>query len=113
METLETEWFWVTSLPSWLADTQTVVRLGHGRWDIENHGFNELGHRWHGDHGYKYDAHALLACTLLLFIAYNLFHAFVERNLKPQVKAGRTVQYWADLIAAEFSVAFHRAQAPP
>lgn len=113
VETLETEWFWVTSLPPWLADTHTVVRAGHGRWGIENHGFNELSNRWHGDHAYTYHAHALLALTLLLFIACNLFHAFVDRNLKPQAKAGRTVQYWADLIAGEFTAAFHRANAPP
>jgi hypothetical protein len=112
-ETLETEWFWVTSLPTCLADTHSIVRAGHGRWGIENCGFNELSNRWHGDHAYKYHAHALLACTLLLFIAYNLFHAFVDRNLKPQVKAGRTVQYWADLLAAEFTTVFHRAHAPP
>lgn len=83
-ETVESEWFWVTSLPPALASTRTIVRAGHGRWDIENHGFNELCNLWHGDHAYKYNSHALLACTLLLFIAYNLFHAFIERNLKPQ-----------------------------
>lgn len=112
LETLETEWFWVTSLPPWMASTQTIVRAGHGRWDIENYGFNELGNLWHGDHAYKYNAHALLACTLLLFIAVNLFHAFVERNLKPQIRLGRTTKYWADLIAAEFRVIFHACATP-
>jgi len=111
-ETVETEWFWVTSLPPLLASTRTIVRAGHGRWDIENHGFNELGNLWHADHAYKYNAHALIACTLLLFIAYNLFHAFIERNLKPQVRVRRTVKYWADLIAAEFLILFHRRRAP-
>ena len=111
-QTLESEWFWVTSLPPMLASTRTIVRAGHGRWGIENHGFNELGNQWHGDHGYKYNAHALLACTLLLFLAFNLFHAFIERNLKPQARAGRTAKYWADLIAAEFLVIFHPYTAP-
>ena len=113
VETLESEWFWVTSLPVLLAPTQTIVRAGHGRWDIENHAFNELANQWHGDHAYRYNAHALMACTLLLFIACNLFHAFIERNLKPQVRAGRSQKYWADLIAAEFVVRFHRAAQPP
>ena len=109
---LESEWFWVTSLPAWLATTETIVRAGHGRWGIENRAFNELCNQWHGDHAYRYNAHALLACTLLLFIAYNLFHAFLERNLKPQARAGRSEKYWADLIAAEFVVAFHRSPKP-
>lgn len=111
-ETCVSEWFWVTSLPSERATTQCIVRAGHGRWGIENQGFNELGNQWHGDHGYKYNAHALLACTLLLFIAYNLFHAFIARNLKPQVRAGRTQKYWADLIAAELTARFHPSTAP-
>ena len=112
-ETLETEWFWVTSLPVFLASTQTIVRAGHGRWDIENYGFNELGNLWHGDHGYKHNAHALLVCTLLLFLAYNLFHAFLERNLKPQVRAQRTNKYWAELIAADFIAGFSPRAASP
>jgi hypothetical protein len=111
-ESVESEWFWVTSLPKSLAPTPTVVHAGHGRWGIENRAFNELCNQWHGDHAYRYTAHALIACTLLLFIAYNLFHAFIERNLKPQVRAGRSEKYWADLIAAEFAVAFHRPPAP-
>src|SRR5208337_489722 len=68
-ETRQSEWFWVTSLPPHLADTATIVRAGHGRWDIENRMFNELATRWYGDHGYRYHAHAFLACTLFLFIA--------------------------------------------
>lgn len=111
-ETVTSEWFWVTSLPIRLAPTQTVVRAGHGRWGIENRAFNELCNQWHGDHAYRYTAHALIACTLLLFIAYNLFHAFIERGLKPQARVGRSEKYWADLIAAEFVVAFHRPHTP-
>jgi hypothetical protein len=112
-ETVRSEWFWVTSLPAPLADTQTIVHAGHGRWGIENFAFNELGSQWHGNHAYKYDTHALLACTLLLFIAYNLFHAFVERNLKPEARQGRTEKYWADLIGGEFATTFHCYGAPP
>lgn len=111
-ETVASEWFWVTSLPARLAPVKTVVRAGHRRWHIENRAFNELGGQWHGDHAYRHDTHALLACTLLLFIAYNLFHAFIEHNLKPQARAGRTEKYWADLIAAELAVAFHRRPKP-
>ena len=111
-ETLVSEWFWVTSLPTFLADTESIVRAGHGRWDIENYAFNELSNQWHGDHAYRYTAHALVACTLLLFIAYNLFHAFLDRNLKPQARTGRSEKYWADLIAAEFAVIFHRSSNP-
>ena len=63
---LQSELFWVTSLPPALAPTKTIVQAGHGRWGIENQGFNELCNQWHGDHGYKYNAHALIACTFRL-----------------------------------------------
>jgi hypothetical protein len=112
-ETVVSEWVWATSLPATLAPTRTVVQAGHGRWGIENHGFNELCTSWHADHAYRYHAQALLVCLLLLFVAYNLFHAFWSRNLKPQARAGRSVRYWADLIRAELVLAFHRRAVPP
>jgi hypothetical protein len=37
-ETLTSEWLWATSLPKQKADTPTIVRIGHGRWNIENQG---------------------------------------------------------------------------
>ena len=96
-----------------MARSSADCRAGFGRWGIENFAFNELGNQWHGDHAYKYDAHALLACTLLLFIAYNVFRTFLERNLKSEAKQGRTEKYWADLIAGEFATVFHSYSARP
>jgi len=98
----ESEWLWATSLPQSMAPTSLIVQAGHGRWDIENRLFNELGTYWHGDHAYKYDANALMACLLLLFLAYNLFHAFVTRNLKPQLRQRYTQKHIRHLLAADF-----------
>jgi hypothetical protein len=94
-------WMWVTSLPAAQASTQRVVRLGHARWDIENYGFNELVNGWHTDHVYRHHANAIEAFTLLAFLAYNLFHAFLRLNLKPQLRQGKTEAFWAHLLAAE------------
>ncbi len=77
------DWMWVTSLSAHQASTATVVHLGHARWDIENRGFNETVNRWQADHVYKHDATAILAFWLQAMIAFNLFHAFYYRNLKP------------------------------
>ena len=77
----------VTTLPTAReASTALVVHLGHARWDIENYGFNELVNGWHADHIYKHDPQAIEAFTLLAFLAYNLFHAFLARNIKPQLR---------------------------
>lgn len=96
-----TEWMWTTNLPTALAPTGLVVRLGHARWDIENYGFNELVNGWHADHVYKHDAGAIEAFYLLAFIAFNLFHCFLTLNVKPELRAGKTEKYWACVIAAE------------
>lgn len=40
---------------------------------------------------------------LLAFLAYNIFQAFIALNLKPEVRRGRTMEFWVRLIAAEIS----------
>jgi hypothetical protein len=95
------EWMWVTNLPTTLASSQAVVRLGHRRWDIENQGFNELVNGWHTSHVYRHDPVAIEAFYLAAFLAYNLFQAFWSRNLKPQLRWGKTQAYIARLLAGE------------
>jgi hypothetical protein len=101
LEQEQTEWMWVTTLTQSQLSTEGVVRLGHARWDIENYGFNELVNAWHADHVYKHDARAMENFTLVAFLAYNLFHAFLTLNLKPQLRRTRTEAFWACAIAAE------------
>ena len=100
-ERIVRDWVWVTTLPQTMASTQTLVELGHTRWAIENQGFNELVSAWHGDHIYKHEANAIEAFWLMLLLAYNLYHAFVELNLKPAIRAGHSMKYWAEIMAAE------------
>ena len=95
------DWIWVTTLPRPLAPTERIVAWGHQRWDIENFGFNELVNGWQADHIYKHDPNAIEAFLLLAFLAYNIFHAFLNRNLKPQLREGKPETFWARLIAAE------------
>lgn len=105
-EQQQTHWMWVTTLTQSELSTEGVVRLGHARWDIENYGFNELVNAWHADHVYKHDARAMENFALVAFLAYNLFHAFLTLNLKPQLRRARTEEFWARAIAAEI---FHDA----
>lgn len=97
-----TEWIWVTTLSKARANTSTVVALGHARWTIENQGFNETVNEWHADHVYTHDPHAMQAYLLLVFVAYNLFHAFFRRDLKPALRQRFTMKHIAAEIAAEF-----------
>lgn len=78
------DWWWVTTLPKEKVRTRTITEIGHWRWEIENKGFNELVNHWGMDHCFKHHPVAIEAFLLTLACAYNLFHAFVSRNINPQ-----------------------------
>jgi len=106
-ETCTTEWLWATSLSQKRADTAMILQLGHDRWDIENPGFNELVNQWHADHMFHHQPNAIAVILLLLFLAYNLFHVWLERGMKLQLRERYTMAHFARLIAAEFYHALH------
>jgi hypothetical protein len=101
-EQITTEWIWGTNIPRKVAGTSSLVTLGHGRWRIENNGFNELVNEWHADHIYKHHPRALVVFLLLLLLACNVFHALISLNVKPELRARHTKRHFARLIAAEF-----------
>jgi hypothetical protein len=111
-ETLTSDWIWGTTLPEQSVSTGRVVALGHQRWDIENHGFNELVNGWHADHIYKHDPDAIECFLLMAFLACNIFQAFFALNLKPQIRKGRTRAFWSTLMAAEILDAVNPTRSP-
>jgi hypothetical protein len=112
VETLTSDWIWVTTLPQQSVPTGRAVALGHQRWDIENHGFNELVKGWHADHIYKHDPNAIECFLLLAFLACNIFQAFFALNLKPQIRKGRTRAFWSSLMAAEILGGINPSNSP-
>jgi hypothetical protein len=52
-----TTWMWTTTLPKEWLSTRGLWRSGHGRWDIENNGFNVLSTHWGLDHCFNADFH--------------------------------------------------------
>jgi hypothetical protein len=105
------EWVWATSVPKRRLRTEGILRLGHGRWAIENEGgFNALVNDWRADHVYKHTLNAMLAFWLVAMLVFNLFHAFIHRNLKPILRNAHTAAHWAALIAADFHQAIGRVR---
>ena len=100
-EDIVSEWMWVTTMPQQMVPTKTFVDIGYRRWDIENKAFNELVTYWHADHVYKHDINAIEAFWLITMLAYNLFHAFITLNLKPQIRLAFSKRHIANLVAAE------------
>jgi hypothetical protein len=106
------DWVWVTTLPVQSVATGRAVGFGHQRWDIENHGFNELVHGWHADHIYKHDPNAIECFLLIAFLACNIFHAFFLLNLKPEIRKGRTRIFWRSLMSTEIYAAIQPTISP-
>lgn len=109
------DWLWVTTLPKEMLGTESFVVLAHKRWDIENKAFNELVTYWHADHVYAHGRIAIEAFWLTTMLAYNLFHAFINRNLKPTLRLRYTKSFIASAISAELWKLKVRptAKAPP
>ena len=95
------EWYWVSTITRERLGTEELVKLGHSRWAIENNGFNELVTYWRADHVYKHNQSAINAFWLIIMIAYNLFHAFIRLNIKPQLRERHTKLYFLLKITAE------------
>lgn len=95
------DWVWVTTFSQENVSAETVVNFGHKRWDIENKELNELVNFWSADHVYKHHSRAIEAFWLIIMMAYNLFHAFIHLNLKPEIRHKYTKLHWARVIAAE------------
>jgi hypothetical protein len=95
------QWIWVTTLPSQQASTGAVVQMGHGRWGIENEGFNELVNQYHADHVYRHEPTAMLVFWLLTQLCLNVFTAFFRRNLKPAARAALSMLHVARLLLSE------------
>jgi hypothetical protein len=101
VEEHHSDWMWVTTLSQTRASTAAVVQLGHGRWTIENQGFNELTNQWHADHVYKHAPQAMLVLWLLVMACLTVFLAFYRRNLKPAVRQTASMLHIACRIVSE------------
>ena len=100
-EELTSDWTWVTTLPSESVPIKRCVGFGHQRWDIENHGFNELVNGWDADHVFKHDPAAIECFLLMTFLTFIIYHAFLCLNLKPAIRKDKSKEFWVNLIAAE------------
>lgn len=95
------DWVWVATFSQKKVSTETAINIGHKRWDIENKELNELVNSWSADHVYKHHPTAIEAFWLVIMMAYNLFHAFIYLNLKPEIRHKYTKLHWSRVIAAE------------
>jgi len=75
---MESHWRWLASRELDGYSAQTICLIGHRRWGIENHTFNELTQYYHLEHCPHHQPIAILAWLLILVLAFNLFELFVR-----------------------------------
>lgn len=93
------DWRWAVVFPDAQQPAVEKIRQwGHARWDEETRGFGELTKHWHLDHCYRHHPTAMLACLLILFLAFVLTTVFFTRNLKASLRQGKTRLHLARLL---------------
>lgn len=79
-------------------DAQVVWQIGHHRWGIENHAFNELTQHYHLTHCAHHHPLAILAWLLILIIAFVAFEVFAKVHSKLLRRGRATLRELARML---------------
>ena len=75
-------WRWLVSQELQGYGPEVIWRIGHQRWGVENHAFNELTQHYHLTHCPHHEPTAILAWLRLLILAFTVFELFVRLHGK-------------------------------
>lgn len=100
-ETLQSNWRWLLDEQLSGYGPEVIARIGHQRWGIENHAFNELTQYYHLTHCPHHEPVAIIAWLLFLILGFTMFELFVRLNSKLW-RQGRTTlkELWRQLDQA-------------
>jgi Transposase DDE domain len=85
-------WRWLTTRELDAYGRKTIWRIGHHRWGVENHAFNELTQYYHLEHCPHHTPVAIVAWLLILVLAFNLFELFARVHSKLWRQGKTTLQ---------------------
>jgi hypothetical protein len=86
------QWRWLVSRELDDADATVIWRIGHQRWGVENHAFNELTQHYHLTHCPRHEAGAIETWLLILVLGFNLFELFARLHGKLWRQGRTTLQ---------------------
>jgi hypothetical protein len=86
------QWRWLVSRELDEVDATVIWRIGHQRWGVENHAFNELTQHYHLTHCPRHQAGAIQTWLLILVLGFNLFELFVRLHGKLWRQGRTTLQ---------------------
>jgi hypothetical protein len=90
--TKEETFLCMATLPEELAGADLIRQIVHCRaadcgeyrakWGVENNAIKDLKDNWYMEHNFHHHPNATYALLLILFMAHNLFYAYVFRHMK-------------------------------
>lgn len=90
LEDKQTNWRWMSTRELDGYESKVIWEIGHYRWGIENHAFNELTQAYHLEHCPHHEPVAIVAWLLILSLAFNAFEVFARVHGK-LLLAGQTL----------------------
>jgi hypothetical protein len=75
-------WRWLVSRELDAYPAQAIWQIGHQRWGVENHAFNELTAHYHLEHCPHHEPVAIVAWLLILVMGFVLFEWFARLHGK-------------------------------
>lgn len=88
----QSHWRWLVSPELDHCAASVIWRMGHQRWGVENHAFNELTQHYRLTHCPHHQPVAILAWLLILMLGFNLFELFVRLHGKLWRQGRTTLQ---------------------
>ncbi len=93
----------VTTADQSTVPTETLWRILHRRWDVENKGFHDLKKFWGFGHNYHHDPVAFMVMLYLAVIAMNLTFLFYHRRLPGSFKRQNSLLSLREMIKMTFA----------
>ena len=100
----QSHWRWAATAELDHVPAQGIWEMGHGRWGIENQGFNLLTQGYHLDHCFHHEPVAILAWLLLTLLAVNLTNLFYRHWVAPRAEADFTRSDLIDQFREDLAV---------
>lgn len=67
-------------------NVETILKIMHLRWNIENNGFRTLKQRFNLEHIFIGDINSINYIVQMIFLVFNLLHLYMKIRLKNEIK---------------------------
>ena len=82
---------------------ETINKIIHARWDIENDGFNELKNYWNMNHCFMADENGINVIVQMIMMSYNLWELYIYGHLHNFEKLKMTKKGYIEMIVERIS----------